>query len=150
VFLRGRILAPMGSDDMRGKPDEYWREHLTPEEYEVIRNKGTEAPFTGAYVNHKEDGMYTCKACGAPLFSSKDKFDSRTGWPSFTNPAVAAHVETKEDISHGMHRTEILCRNCGGHLGHVFDDGPQEAGGKRYCVNSCSLDFSPEGKSGEQ
>lgn len=121
--------------------EEELRERLTPEEYHVLRESGTEAPFTGAYVDTHEDGTYRCRACGAALFASDTKFDSGSGWPSFTDPAVAENVGTRSDNSHGMQRTEVFCRNCGSHLGHVFDDGPKEAGGKRYCINSLSLDF---------
>ncbi len=124
------------------KSDRDWREQLTPEQYEVLRRKGTEPPFTGRYVHTKDDGMYRCAACGAALFSSDTKFESGTGWPSFTEAAVAANVETRVDLSHGMVRTEVLCRQCGGHLGHVFDDGPAPTG-KRYCINSCALEFDP-------
>lgn len=121
--------------------EEELKERLTPEEYRVLREGGTEAPFTGAYVDNHEDGTYRCRACGAVLFASDAKFDSGSGWPSFTDPAVAENVGTRTDDSHGMHRTEVFCKNCGSHLGHVFDDGPKEAGGKRYCINSLSLDF---------
>lgn len=114
---------------------------LTPEEYEVLRRGGTEAPFTGAYVDNHEEGVYRCKVCGNVLFSSAQKFDSKSGWPSFTDPAVAENVGTRVDDSHGMHRTEVYCKQCDSHLGHVFDDGPQDAGGKRYCINSVCLDF---------
>jgi peptide-methionine (R)-S-oxide reductase len=117
-----------------------WKDSLTPEEYEVMRDKGTEAPFTGEYVHTKDEGMYVCKGCGAELFSSDTKFDSGTGWPSFTEPANLENIELVEDDSHGMHRTEVLCRHCGSHLGHVFDDGPGQ-GGKRYCINSICLDL---------
>lgn len=120
------------------KREEDWKKELTPEEYRVLREAGTEAAFTGKYVNNHEDGMYHCKACNAVLFSSATKFDSGSGWPSFTD---AENVGTRTDDSHGMHRTEVFCKNCGGHLGHLFDDGPKEAGGKRYCINSVSLDF---------
>ena len=123
------------------KSDEEWRSELTPEQYEVLRRQGTEPPFTGKYVYSKEDGVYRCAACGNELFSSDTKFDSGTGWPSFTEPAVAAAVETREDKSLFMRRTEVVCRRCGGHLGHVFDDGPRDQGGLRYCINSCSLDL---------
>jgi peptide-methionine (R)-S-oxide reductase len=127
------------------KTEEEWKAELTPEEYQVLREKGTEAPFTGAYVDNHETGMYTCKACGAPLFSSHAKFDSKSGWPSFTDPAVAENVGTRPDDSHGMHRIEVYCKNCGSHLGHVFDDGPKtETGNKRYCINSVSLDFEKQ------
>ena len=122
------------------KSDQEWREELTPERYHVLRQQGTEPPFTGAYTYEKRDGMYRCGACGAELFSSDAKFDSGTGWPSFTEPAVAENVELRPDHSHGMVRTEVVCSACGGHLGHVFDDGPGPEG-KRYCINSCALDL---------
>jgi peptide-methionine (R)-S-oxide reductase len=126
------------------KTDEEWREELTPEQYEVLRQKGTEPPFTGKYVYAKDRGMYRCAACGAELFSSDTKFESGTGWPSFAEPAVVANVETRDDTGHGMVRTEVVCRRCGGHLGHVFDDGPGPAG-LRYCINSCALDLEAKG-----
>lgn len=118
-----------------------FREKLTPEEYRVLREAGTEAPFTGEYVDNHDDGTYRCRACGVVLFSSDAKFDSGSGWPSFTDPAVAENVGTRTDTSHGMNRTEVFCKNCGSHLGHVFDDGPRDRGGKRFCINSLSLDF---------
>ncbi len=119
-----------------------WRDILSPEQYEVIRNKGTERPFTGKYVENHDDGSYYCVACGNLLFRSDAKFDSGSGWPSFTEPAVAEAVELHDDRSYGMRRTEVTCRRCGGHLGHVFDDGPGPTG-QRYCMNSVSLDFEP-------
>ena len=128
------------------KTEEEWKAELTPEEYEVLRGRGTEARGSGKYLKNHDDGMYKCRACGAELFSSSAKFDSGTGWPSFTDPAVAANVGTRDDSSHGMHRTEVFCKNCGGHLGHVFDDGPEDKGGKRYCINSVCLAFDPEEK----
>ena len=122
------------------KSEQEWREQLTPEQYEVLRRAGTEPPFTGAYVHEKASGMYRCAACEAPLFSSDTKFESGTGWPSFTEPAVADAVELLEDRSHGMIRTEVRCRRCGSHLGHVFPDGPGPTG-DRFCINSCALDL---------
>jgi len=122
------------------KPDGEWREQLTPAQYEVLRRKGTERPFTGTYVHEKRDGTYRCAGCGAELFSSRTKFESGTGWPSFTEPADRANVELIDDHSYGMHRIEVNCAACGGHLGHVFPDGPG-ATGERYCINSCSLEF---------
>ena len=124
------------------KTDAEWREQLTPEQYAVLRQQGTERAFTGKYWDHHDDGTYRCAGCGAELFDSDTKFDSGSGWPSFTEPKFAEAVETRRDLSHGMVRTEVVCKRCGGHLGHVFDDGPRDAGGLRYCINSCSLDFS--------
>jgi peptide-methionine (R)-S-oxide reductase len=115
-----------------------FRSKLTPEQYEILRKRGTERPFSGEYVYSKDSGMYHCAACGAELFSSDTKFDSGTGWPSFTEPAIAEAIETHEDRSYGMARTEVLCRRCGSHLGHVFDDGPGP-NGQRWCINSVSL-----------
>jgi peptide-methionine (R)-S-oxide reductase len=120
------------------KTDAEWREILTPEQYEVLRRKGTERAFTGAYTDTEDPGVYRCAACGAELFSSNTKFDSGTGWPSFTEPAVAESVELRPDNSYGMTRTEVVCRQCGGHLGHVFDDGPGPTG-QRYCINGVCL-----------
>ena len=129
------------------KSDEEWRAELTPEQYEVLRRKGTERPFTGRFVNTKDTGMYVCAGCGAPLFRSDTKFESGTGWPSFTEPANRENVVLTPDYSHGMTRTEVTCRRCGGHLGHVFDDGPGPTR-QRYCINSCSLDLVPETQTG--
>ncbi len=120
--------------------DEQWRERLSKDQYNVLRRQATERPFTGEYVHMKEDGTYRCAGCGAELFNSDTKFESGTGWPSFYEPAVAQNVEIRPDHSHGMVRTEVVCKRCGGHLGHVFDDGPQPSG-LRYCINSCALDF---------
>lgn len=121
-------------------------EELSPELRRVAREGGTEVPFTGAFLNLHEKGIYKCAVCGTTLFSSDAKFDSGTGWPSFTNPANLEHIVLKEDTSHGMKRTEVLCKTCGAHLGHVFNDGPADAGGKRYCINSVCLAFEPEKK----
>lgn len=117
-----------------------WKKKLSAEQFRVLREKGTEQSFTGKLLGNKEKGMYTCAGCGAELFDSGAKFDSGTGWPSFDEPANTKNVELKNDFSHGMHRVEVVCRNCGGHLGHVFDDGPTKTQ-KRFCINSCSLDF---------
>jgi peptide-methionine (R)-S-oxide reductase len=119
--------------------DEELKKKLTPEQYHILREKGTEAPFSGEYVNEKAKGTYMCAVCGQELFSSDTKFESGTGWPSFTEPKNLEHVELHEDNEHGMRRTEVTCKNCGSHLGHVFDDGPADKGGKRYCINSACL-----------
>jgi peptide-methionine (R)-S-oxide reductase len=124
------------------KSDEEWRAQLSPEQYEVLRRSATERPWSGKFVNNHDDGRYTCAGCGAVLFDSGTKFESGSGWPSFYEPAVAEAVEAVEDRSHGMVRTEVRCKQCGGHLGHVFEDGPRPTG-LRYCINSLSLDFDP-------
>ena len=122
------------------KSDNEWKQKLTPEQYNILREKGTEAAFTGKLLHNKEKGTYTCAGCGAELFSSDTKFDSGTGWPSFYEPKNKENVELKKDFAHGMLRTEVICKKCGGHLGHVFDDGPNPTG-KRFCMNSCALEF---------
>lgn len=130
------------TDKVKDKSEDYWKNKLSSEEYHVLREKGTEALGTGKFYKNFETGMYMCAACGQPLFSSETKFDSDCGWPSF-DKALVGNVEFHEDNSYGMHRTEVLCSNCGSHLGHVFDDGPTETG-KRFCINSVSLHFKPE------
>ena len=124
--------------------EEDFKSKLTPEQYHVLREKGTEAAFTGRYVDTKDKGMYRCTACGNELFFSDTKFDSNSGWPSFTEPANRENVRLEIDVSLGMERVEVLCKKCDSHLGHVFDDGPQDKGGKRYCINSCALDLNKE------
>jgi peptide-methionine (R)-S-oxide reductase len=124
------------------KTEEEWRQELTPEEYRVLRQKGTEPAFTGEYHDYHAKGIYRCAACGNSLFDSEDKFESGTGWPSFAQPISDEAVDTQQDVSHGMVRTEVTCANCGSHLGHVFPDGPRPTG-LRYCMNSIALDHEP-------
>ena len=129
---------------MKNVTDEEWRKKLTPEQYKILREKGTEHPFTGELLENKDSGMYVCAACGAELFSSDTKYDSGSGWPSFWESVNPDAVELHDDSSFGMQRTEVVCANCGGHLGHVFSDGPSDKTGQRYCINSVSLDFKKE------
>ena len=131
------------------KTEDEWKAELTPEQFEILRRKGTERAFTGKYWDCHDAGVYTCAACGTELFRSDDKFDSGSVWPSFTKPAADANVATETDGSHGMTRTEALCANCGGHLGHVFPDGPRDQGGLRYCINSASIDLEKDDALGD-
>jgi len=123
------------------KTEQEWREQLTPQQYHILREAGTERPFTGKYVNTEDDGIYVCAGCGNELFSSETKFHSGSGWPSFWDVINQGNVELRDDHSYGMKRTEIICAHCGGHLGHVFDDGPRDKTGLRYCINSAALEF---------
>jgi peptide-methionine (R)-S-oxide reductase len=131
----------MQDTDLKAMPEEYWKDKLTPEQYRVCRLKGTEPAFTGALYNNHASGMYECVACGQELFSSDTKFESGSGWPSFDSPVNREHVELHEDRSVFMVRTEVTCKRCGAHLGHLFDDGPRETTGQRYCINSAALKF---------
>lgn len=126
------------------KTEQEWREQLTPQQYHILREAGTERPFTGKYVNSEADGTYVCAGCGNKLFASETKFHSGSGWPSFWDVINQGNVELREDHKLGMQRTEIICAQCGGHLGHVFDDGPRDKTGLRYCINSAALDFEIE------
>lgn len=128
------------------KTDKEWKRRLSPRAYHVLREQGTEPPFSGHYVDHHQKGLYRCAGCGAILFASDDRFDSGTGWPSFTTPVKQDVVETRPHDDHGMHRTEVRCSTCGGHLGHVFDDGPKPSG-THYCINSAALSFEARQKS---
>lgn len=128
------------------KTQEEWKNELPPDVYQVTRQGGTEAPFSGAYWDEHGSGMYHCRNCGAELFSSDAKFDSGSGWPSFDRPTGNDALELREDRSHGMARTEVVCRRCDAHLGHLFDDGPKETTGQRFCINSCALDLKKDPK----
>jgi peptide-methionine (R)-S-oxide reductase len=136
----------MSTDNKIVKTDEEWRKQLTPDQYAVLRQHATERPFTGEYVHNKETGAYNCAACGQPLFSSGAKFESGTGWPSFWDVIAEGNVTLYEDNSYGMRRIEVQCSRCGSHLGHVFDDGPRDTTGLRYCINSVALNFEAEKK----
>jgi len=138
-----RDSDPGGADAAIPETDEEWRERLTEEEYRVLREAGTEPKFSGEYLDVDAEGVFTCAGCGEPLFDTERQFESGHGWPSFYDVLAAGTVETRLDTSHGMRRTEVVCGTCGGHLGHVFDDGPEPTG-KRYCINSAALDFDPE------
>jgi len=134
--------------DKTTRSDAEWRAALTPEQYHVLREAGTERAFTGKYDKHFDEGEYTCAGCGQKLFDSDSKYNSGCGWPAFTAPAGSEAIDERRDTSYGMIRTEVMCSNCGGHLGHVFPDGPRDQGGLRYCINSAALDFAPEGGEG--
>ena len=136
--------AQLSPEQIAQLTDADWRERLDKDAYQVLRQKGTERPFTGVYTDNKDKGIYRCKGCGAQLFTSENKFDSGCGWPSFDKTIAEEAVEEHIDTSHGMRRVEVTCRNCGGHLGHVFPDGPQETTGMRYCINSVAIDLDTQ------
>ena len=138
-------MSQSGSDDQLPKTDDQWLDRLGRERYEVLRRSGTERAFTGELNDEKRSGTFRCGGCGEPLFSSEHKYDSGSGWPSFDRPLEERAVSAVPDSSHGMVRTEVRCARCEGHLGHVFDDGPRETTGTRFCINSLALDFEPEG-----
>jgi len=140
---QGSRAGATGQAGLRELPESEWRQRLAPEQFEVTRRAGTERPFTSPWLDNHEDGSYRCVGCDAVLFGSDTKFESGSGWPSFTGPAEVGRVELREDRSHGMTRTEVRCRNCGAHLGHVFEDGPGPAG-QRYCINGVALEFSAD------
>jgi peptide-methionine (R)-S-oxide reductase len=148
LFCRLLILSSMNEERLMADPttltDAEWREKLSPEQYRVLREAGTERAFTGKYEKNKAPGEYVCAGCGQPLFESDAKYDSGSGWPSFTRPAEEGAIAENRDTAHGMVRTEVVCAKCHGHLGHVFPDGPRDAGGLRYCINSAALDFKPD------
>lgn len=137
------------TDDRLELSEEEWKKRLTPTEYQILRRAGTEPAFTGKYWNHKGDGVYACAGCGQELFTSDTKFESGCGWPSFWEAVDPAKVVLRDDLAYGMRRTEVLCRNCGGHLGHVFNDAPSTPTGQRYCINSACLNFKPESESNQ-
>ena len=140
----------MTDEDQKTKPATYWKDKLTPDQYRVVREKGTETPWTGVYLDNHDEGTYKCVACGQELFMSETKFDSGSGWPSFWDVVDRDKVTIKTDTSFGMAREEVECSRCGAHLGHVFPDGPKEHGGTRYCINSVSLAFDPKKKAAQE